>query len=330
MKTKQKLLNRKMNTWEELFQGQMAGISIILALMVISLSIFTKTFFTSINIFNILRAFSWIAICAFGECMVIITGGIDLSVGSVMAFSGLLSSMLMVQNIPILFSILAGVSAGAVIGLVNGLMITRGKLPPFIATLGTLLVGRGLCYGLTGGWPVRHLPLSFTVLGQYDIPVLGIPLPLIFVLLFAGAISIFLNKTVWGYRIYAIGGNIKTASLTGINTDYVKILVYTLAGILAAIGGILMTSRLGVAAPTAAQNYELDVIAATVVGGASLSGGEGKILGILTGAAIMQVLRTGLVLTGVSASWLPAIQGVVIVTAIMIDQARKKRKIVFN
>jgi ribose transport system permease protein len=187
---------------------------------------------------------------------------------------------------------------------------------------------RGLCYGLTGGWPVRDLPQSFRTLGQYDIPIgnIGVPLPLVFVIILAVLTSLFLSRTVWGYRIYAVGGNETATRLSGISTDRVKLMVYSLCGFLTAIGGILMTARLGVAAPTAAYGYELDVIAATVVGGVSLMGGEGTILGVLLGALFMGVLRNGLVLVGVSAYWLQAVQGLVIVTAIMLDQLRKRRQ----
>jgi ribose transport system permease protein len=290
------------------------------------LSVYTDTFLTTTNLFNILRAFSWIAISAFGQCMVIITAGIDLSVGSVMAISGLTSAMLLVRGVPVPVAVLGGLLAGLIVGVLNGLMITKGKLPPFIATLGSLLMFRGLCYGLTGGWPVRDLPQSFRNLGQYEIPIAGlnVPMPLIFMLVLAVLVSIFLTRTVAGYRIYAVGGNETATRLSGINTDRVKILVYSLCGLLTAIGGVLMTARLGVAAPTAAQGYELDVIAAAVVGGTSLMGGEGTILGVLIGAAIMQVLRNGLVLMGVSAYWLQAVQGLVIVLAIMLDQLRKR------
>ena len=149
-------------------------------------------------------------------------------------------------------------------------------------------------------------------------------MPLIFMLVLAVLTSIFLTRTVWGYRIYAVGGNETAAGLSGINTDGVKTMVYSLCGLLTAIGGVVMTARLGVAAPTAATAYELDVIAAVVVGGTSLMGGEGTILGVLVGAAIMQVLRNGLVLVGVSAYWLQVVQGLVIVVAIMLDQLRKR------
>jgi ribose transport system permease protein len=257
---------------------------------------------------------------------VIITAGIDLSVGSVMGISGLASAMLLVRGVPVPLGVAGGLLTGLLVGLLNGLMITKGKLPPFIATLGSLLMFRGLCYGLTGGWPVRDLPQSFRNLGQYDVPIAGqgVPVPLIFMLTLAVLVSIFLTRTVWGYRIYAVGGNETAARLSGINTDRVKIMVYSLCGFLTAIGGVLMTARLGVAAPTAATAYELDVIAAAVVGGTSLMGGEGTILGALIGAAIMQVLRNGLVLVGVSAYWLQAVQGLVIVVAIMLDQLRKR------
>ena len=315
-------------TWRGIVGRQEFGVVLILLVMSGFLSVYTDTFLTSTNIFNILRAFSWIAISAFGQCMVIITAGIDLSVGSVMAISGLVSAMLLVAGVSVPLAVMGGLLTGLVVGLLNGLMITKGKLPPFIATLGSLLMFRGLCYGLTGGWPVRELPLSFRNLGQYDIPIagMGVPLPLIFMLVLAVLTSIFLTRTVWGYRIYAVGGNETATRLSGVNTDGVKLLVYSLCGLVTAIGGVLMTARLGVAAPTAAQGYELDVIAAAVVGGTSLSGGEGTILGVLIGAAIMQVLRNGLVLVGVSAYWLQAVQGLVIVIAIMLDQLRKRRR----
>ncbi len=314
--------------WREVLGKPEFGVFVILLAMGIFLSLYTDTFLTSTNIFNILRAFSWIAISAFGQCMVIITAGIDLSVGSVMALAGLTSAMLLVRGVSVPVAVLAGLLAGLIVGFLNGLMITKGRLPPFIATLGSLLMARGLCYGVTGGWPVRGLPQAFRNLGQYDIPIasLGVPLPLIFMLIFAVLTSLFLSRTVWGYRIYAVGGNEMATALSGINTDRIKIMVYSLCGFLSAIGGVLMTARLGVAAPTAAQGYELDVIAAVVVGGTSTVGGEGTVLGVLIGAAIMQVLRNGLVLMGVSAYWLQAVQGLVIVVAIMLDQLRKWRR----
>lgn len=314
--------------WRSVIGRPEFGVFLILLAMSVGLSLYTDTFLTSTNIFNILRAFSWIAVSAFGQCMAIITTGIDLSVGSVMGLSGLATAMLLARGVNVPVAVLGGLLTGLIAGLLNGLMITKGKLPPFIATLGTLLMARGLCYGLTGGWPVRDLPQSFRNLGQYDVPIagMGVPLPLIFLLVIGVIMSTFLGRTVWGYRIYALGGNETATALSGINTNRVKLMVYSLGGFLTAIGGVLMTARLGVAAPTAANGYELDVIAAAVVGGTSMKGGEGTILGVLIGAAIMQVLRNGLVLMGVSAYWLQAVQGLVIVVAIMLDQLRRRER----
>ncbi|ACI19619.1 ABC transporter permease [Dictyoglomus thermophilum] len=306
---------------------QELGILVILFLLSLFLSLTTETFLTSTNIFNILRAFSWIAISGFGILMVIITGGIDLSVGSVMAMAGLITAMMLKANFGVFLSILGGIFIGGLIGFINGILISKTNLPPFIATLGTMNIARGFCYGVTGGWPVRDLPKSFITLGQYDVPFLGvgIPLPVIFMIVLGIITSIFLNRTSWGYKIYAVGGNEQAARLSGINTGRIKVLVYTLCGALTAIGGILMTARLGVAAPTAALGYELDVIAAAVIGGASLTGGEGTVLGVIIGAAIMQVLRTGMVLLGFPAYWQPSAIGAIIILAIMFDQYRKRR-----
>jgi ribose transport system permease protein len=308
-------------------RAQEAGILLVLILMGIFLTFQTGTFLTSRNLFNVLRAFSWIAISAFGEILVIITAGIDLSVGSTMALSGLVTALALTSGWPVIPGIIAGLLTGVVIGLINGGLISKAKLPPFIATLGMMSIARGICYGLTNGQPVRGLPESFSLLGQYDLPVgdWQIPLPVILMVVIAIIMSLFLSRTVWGYRIYALGGNEQATGLSGINTGRVKVLVYTLCGFLTAIGGLLMTARLGVAAPTAALGYELDIIAAVVIGGTSLFGGEGTILGVLIGAAIMQVLRNGLVLLGFPAYWQPAAIGLVIVIAITLDQLRKRR-----
>jgi ribose transport system permease protein len=312
--------------WRDLVARPEFGVFLIMLVLVVALTATTDTFLTATNVSNILRAFSWIAISAFGQCMVIITAGIDLSVGSVMGISGLAGAMLLVRGVPVPLAVAGGLLTGLLVGLLNGLMITKGKLPPFIATLGSMFIFRGLCYGLTGGWPVRELPQSFRNLGQTDVSIagFGIPVPFLFALALAVITSLFLTRTMWGYRIYAVGGNETATRLSGISTDRVKILVYSLCGFLTAVGGILMTARLGVAAPTAANAYELDVIATVVVGGTSLMGGEGTILGVLLGAAFMQVLRNGLVLWGVSAYWLQAVQGLIIVSAIMLDQLRKR------
>lgn len=313
--------------WRRFLTTQEFGVFVILALMCLFLSLTTENFFTSTNIFNVLRAFSWIAIAAFGEIVVIIIAGIDLSVGSTMALAGLAAGFAFAADQPMGVGLVAGILTGAAVGMVNGLIVTKGKLPAFIATLGTMSIGRGLCYGLTNGQPLTEIPDSFRFLGQYDLPFLGvkIPLPVIYMVVLAIIMGFFLARTIWGYRIYALGGNEQATALSGINVERLKLLVFTLSGLLAGVGGVIMTARLGVAAPTAANGYELDVIAAVFIGGASTSGGEGSIVGALMGAAIMQVLRNGLVLLGFPAYWQPAAIGLVIVITLMLDKYRKRR-----
>lgn len=304
-------------------RNQLAALLVILGGMVLLLSFLTSTFLTANNIFNVLRAFSWIAIASFGQSIVIIGGGIDLSAGSNMAFAGIITAMLLLAGYSVIFSVLVGLLVTLGIGFLNGLMVSKTKLPPFIATLGTMSIVRGFCYGMTQGWPVRNLPRSFMFLGQTDI--WRVPLPAIIMIGLAVLCAILLEKTKLGYHVYAVGGNEYAASLVGINTGRVKTIAFTLSGLFAGIGGLLMTARLGVAAPTAAQGYELDIIAAAVIGGISLTGGEGSVWGALIGAAIMQILRNALVLMGFPAYWQPAAIGAVIIGAVMIDMYRKRK-----
>ncbi|BAL98658.1 MULTISPECIES: ABC transporter permease [Caldilinea] len=314
--------------WYRAINVQELGILVIFLAWVIFLSLATDTFLTTRNVFNMLRAFSWIAIAAFGQCMVILTGGIDLSVGSNMALSGLAAAILAVNNVPTPLAILGGILTGGLIGLCNGLLVTRFRLPPFIATLGMLSIARGITYGVTGGWPVRQLPADFNQIGQFDVMIGSwpVPVPVLVMVVLAILVSLFLSRTVTGRHIYAVGGNEEAARVSGIKTQSVKLFVYISCGVLAAIGGILMTARLGVAAPTAAEGYELDIIAAAVIGGVSLFGGEGTILGVLIGAALMQTIRTGLNLLGFPTYWQPAAIGAVILLAVTFDQWRKRRR----
>ncbi|MCX6089625.1 MAG: ABC transporter permease [Atribacterota bacterium] len=319
--------DRSPSMGQRLLKNQVFTIFLILLTMVAFLGIFTSTFLTATNIFNVLRAFSWIAIAAFGQSMVVIGGGIDLSCGSTMAFAGITAAMLMVVGVNVILSILISLGIGAFLGFLNGVMVSKTRLPPFIATMGMMSILRGFCYGLTNGWPVRDLPRSFLILGQRDLNILiwKVPLPALIMIFLAFISFIYLGKTKVGYHIYAVGGNEYAASLAGIDAHRVKYVIYTLSALFASVGGILMTSRLGVAAPTAAQGYELDIIAAAVIGGISLDGGEGNVWGALIGAAIMQILRNALVLMGFPAYWQPSAIGAVIIGAVMIDQYRKKR-----
>ena len=296
------------------------GVALILLALCVVLTLSTDRFLTQTNLFSVMRAFSFIAIIAIGECMVIISGGVDLSVGSIFGFSGLIAAIALNRwgwSIPA--GIVTGMVVGTGFGMVNGGLITKLRIPPFIATLGMLSVVRGLAYAITSGYPVR-VPSEFNVLGQgYMGPV---PYPVIYMAVLALIFSLFLKKTVLGRRIYAIGGNEEASAISGIRVDRVKLLVYTLAGLLAGISGVISIARLGVAQSTAGLGWELDVVAAVIIGGASLSGGKGTILGAILGAAIMGVLRNGLVLLNVSPYWQQAVIGLVIIIAIAADQMR--------
>lgn len=299
------------------------GVLLILVAIVVFLSLTTREFLTVENIFTVILNISFIAIMSFGMTMVIITAGIDLSVGSTLGLSSVVMGILMHDHkISSLISVLIGLAVGTLCGLTNGLLITKARLVPFISTLGMLSIGRGLAYVLTRGWPISPFPRSFTFHGQ---GMLGpIPLPVIYMGIIGLMAHIFLRYTITGRRIYAVGGNINAAKLVGIKTDRILLLVYTLNGFLAGFAGFLLTAWLGVAQPNAGQGYELDVIAATVIGGTSLSGGEGSVVGSLLGAIIMGVLRNGMILLGVSSFWQQVVIGAVIIIAIAIDQMRRR------
>lgn len=332
--------------WRSVFSGQEIGVFFVLLVMILYLSLKTDTFTSSQNLQNIALSFSWIAIAAFGQTLVIITSGIDLSAGSVMGLSGLAAAVMIsgekspwaeevaekmvVSGDYVPLALLAGCAMGALCGFINGALIAWANLPPFIATLGTMSIARGICYGWTSGWPVRELNDSFRNIGQGEIPILGyeLPYPTAIMLVLVVIMTIFLARTIWGYRIYAIGGNEQAAQLSGINTSRVKLMAYTVAGLMFGLGGTLMTARLGVAAPTAAQGYELDIIAAVFIGGASVKGGKGTMIGTLIGAAIMQILRNGLNLLGYDPYWQPAAIGATIILAIMFDRARQNPQLV--
>jgi ribose/xylose/arabinose/galactoside ABC-type transport system permease subunit len=301
-----------------------AGIVTVLLILCLLLAVATRTFLTADNLFNVVRNYSDIAISALGITMVLITGGIDLSVGSIMAFAGLVCALgLMVLHLPVLLAILLGLLGGGLIGLCNGLLIQRLRLPPFIATLGMLGVARGIVVGTTNGQVVHNFPESFTHIGQgYVGPV---PIPVIVLLVMAVLVGLFLAYHAWGTYIYAIGGNETSALLTGLPVGRVKIFVYIMSGILSGLAGVLVVSRLGVSAPTQASGYELNVIASAVIGGVSLNGGRGTVLGAVLGAMIIGVLYNALVLLSVPTYWQQAFIGGIIIIAALIDIYRQGR-----
>ncbi|MDR2019618.1 MAG: ABC transporter permease [Treponema sp.] len=302
------------------------GIVIILLAMCLILTIAVgRVFLSSDNLVSVVRQFSFIAIMAIGESIVIMTGGIDLSVGSIFAFASVIGCMVMTKlNLGTAGGLLSGLLVGAGMGAANGLFITRLKLPPFIATLGMMSIARGLSFGVTGGFPISMLPDSFKFIGQGYVGF--VPAPVIILILLTVIFGVFMHKSITGRRIYAIGGNEEAARLSGVRIERIKILVYTLSGLLAGLAGLMTAGRLGVAQSTAGNGYEMDAISATIIGGASLAGGVGNIAGPILGAAIMQVLRNGLVLTGVSAYWQQAVLGAVIIIAVAFDKLRQIKK----
>jgi ribose transport system permease protein len=299
------------------------GILVILVVMSAVLAFASDQFLTQENLLSVFRQFSFIGIVAIGQCLVIITGGIDLSVGSIFAFAGVTSAFAMTKlGMGVPTGLAVGLASGLAFGLLNGLFVTRLRLPPFIATLGTLSIARGLSYALTSGFPLPNLPPAFKFIGQGYVGV--VPVPVILLVALGVVFSLFLGNTILGRRIYATGSNEEAARVSGVNTRTVKMIVYGLSGTLAGFAGMATAARLGVAQSTAGAGYELDAIAAVIIGGASVTGGVGTVLGTIVGAAVMGVLRNGLILLSVSAYWQQTVVGVVVILAVTIDLVRHR------
>jgi ribose transport system permease protein len=265
-----------------------------------------------------------VAIIAVGMTFVIITAGIDLSVGSVLAFSGIVMASALHAGVPPPAGMLTGLAAGFLCGMLNGLLITRGRLPPFISTLGMMSVARGAALVFTEGRPISGFPESFRSVSTGE--VFHIPSPVILLLATYCIAHVVLTKTKFGRHIYAIGGNEEAAILSGIDVHLYKAIVYSLSGMFSGLAAILLTARLNSAQPIAGIMYELDAIAAAVIGGTSLMGGEGKVFGTLIGALIMGVLRNGLNLLGISSFVQQLVIGSVIILAVLIDMRLKARR----
>ncbi|MCY7486708.1 ribose ABC transporter permease RbsC [Paenibacillus alvei] len=293
-----------------------------LFILIVIVSILNPSFLEPLNILNLLRQVSINALIAFGMTFVILTGGIDLSVGSTLALSSAFVANMLVAGYDPILSILAGCLLGGVMGMINGLLVTQGKMAPFIATLATMTIFRGLTLVYTDGNPITGLgdSMTFQLFGRgYQF---GIPVPAITMIIAFAVLWVILHKTAFGRKTYAIGGNEKAAIVSGIKVSRVKIMIYSLAGMLSALAGAILTSRLNSAQPTAGTSYELDAIAAVVLGGTSLSGGRGRIVGTLIGALIIGTLNNGLNLLGVSSFYQMVVKGIVILIAVLID--RKK------
>lgn len=300
-----------------------------LALMVIALSLVSDKFLSADNGWNILRQISVNLCLSTGMTLVILSGGIDLSVGAVLAFGGAVAAGLLRNGIflpafavgfqaTVAGAIVAGVGAGAALGWFNGWAITRFKLPPFVATLGMLSIARGLTMLWTHGFPITGLGPAFGYIGT-GAP-LGVPMPVWIVAALVGIFLVVLQRTPFGRHLYAVGGNERAALLTGLRVNRVKLIVYTLGGALSGAAGLIVTARLDSAQPNAGLGYELDSIAAVVIGGTSLSGGRGSLGGTVLGCLIIGVLNNGLFLLDVSPFWQQVIKGVVILLAVAIDK----------
>lgn len=305
-----------------------------LMVMIILMSFLSDKFLTVENGWNVMRQISVNVCISMGMTIVILTGGIDLSVGSILAISGAVAAGLLKNGIELpglnLFIgftfvgvLLAGTGIGSALGYVNGLAITRFKVPPFVATLAMLTMARGLTMLWTGGFPITGLGPHFGKIGTGWF--LGIPVPVWITAVLVFIMFVITKKTVLGRYIYAIGGNESAAFLSGINVEKVKRQVYMLAGALSAIGGLIITSRLDSAQPNAGMGFELDSIAAVVIGGTSLSGGKGSVLGTVQGALIIGVLNNSLVLLNVSPFWQQVIKGLVILLAVITDKMSSKK-----
>lgn len=300
------------------------GTIIGLILLCAFFAILSPYFFTVSNLLNVAQQSAIIAVISVGMTFVIITAGIDLSVGSVLAFAGVTLASALHAGLPVPLAIMIGFATGFGCGLLNGVLISFGKLPPFIATLGMMSIARGAALWYTDGRPISGFDDGFRFLATGEI--FHIPVAVIIMIVVYIIAHFVLTKTKLGRYTYAIGGNEEAAILSGINVKLYKNIIYGIAGLLSALGAVLLTARLNSAQPIAGIMYELDAIAATVIGGTSLMGGQGTVIGTLIGALIIGVLRNGLNLLGVSSFIQQIVIGSVIIGAILLDTALKKQK----
>ena len=310
------------------------GAFIALALLVIGLSLVSPEFRAPSNFMNLLRQATFNGLIAFGMTCVILSDGIDLSVGSTYALSAIVCAELIMHGMPAIVAILVALIVGTLLGVISGLLVTKGRLQPFIATLITMTAYRGLAMILTDGKPISRLAESLTS-GSFLFKALGkgnlvsifnenikLPIPALILILAFLAFYFFLNKTTYGRRIYATGSNAKCANLVGVNTSKIKISVYAISGFMSALAGLIMISRLNSAQPDMGSGFELDAIAAVALGGTSMSGGRGKITGTVAGVLIIAVLNNGLNIMEVQSYYQSVIKAIVILVAVLSDRKR--------
>jgi ribose transport system permease protein len=309
--------------------GQVVSLAVVLILLFLLFSICTDSFFSGPNLINIARQVSFVGIAAIGATMVLLIGGIDLSIGSLVALTGVSAASLMVNTaIPPFVCMLIGILVGTVGGVVNGLVITRLKIPALITTLATLTIYRGISYTSVGGLPVFGLPKGTFLWFEEGVMAIGkgyiwiIPVPVILMAICFALGWIFLYRTYMGRFIYALGGNEEAARLSGIKTDRVQMIVYAIAGTLAGLTGMMIMARVNSGQPSVAAGFELEVITAVVLGGVSISGGRGSLWGVLLGVIIIGVLNNGLIIMNISEYNQLVIRGLVLLIAVGMDQLR--------
>ena len=293
-----------------------------LVLLCIVITIVTPNFLSVSNITNVFTQVSVNAIIAIGMTFVILTGGIDLSVGSTLAISSAVGASIVKLTGNVFLAIIVAAVIGIAVGLINGLLVSKGKLQAFIVTLATMTIFRGATLVFTDGTPISKLPEAFVKIGNGKLGFM--PIPVIITIIIAIIAVYALSQTRFGRYLYALGGNEDASRLSGINTDKIKTLVYVVSGFASAIAGVIITSRIGSASPNAGTGFELDAIAAVVIGGTSLAGGEGTITGTLIGALIIGVLNNGLNLMNVSPFYQSIVKGLVILIAVLLDKKSRK------
>jgi ribose transport system permease protein/inositol transport system permease protein len=300
------------------------GIFACLVALFVFFSIFSKSFLSVNNMINILRQISITGICAVGMTTVILTSGIDLSVGSVIGFTAVFGAIIMTSGVPIILAVVIVLAIGLLAGAISATCITYLNIPPLITTLGFMTALRGAVYLISKGMPIYGVPVEFKFLGQGD--VFGIPVSvLIMVVVFIFGF-ILLNKTVFGRSVYGIGGNQEATRLSGVNIKKVIYKVYMLEGFLAALAGLILMSKVNSGQPSAGDGYEMDIITAVVLGGVSVSGGEGKILKVIIGVIFMGVLANGMLMMNTIEYWQRVVKGLVLIIAVAIDIYSKKKR----
>ena len=322
MKTNSKLSKNK--PFSDIFKSTTFAVLIITALIAVVVHAVTGNFFSNYNVSTVIRQISFIALVSFGQTLVLLTGGIDLSVASIAAFCSMTTALLMTQaGVNPFISLFIALALGAILGCLNGLLIHYIKLTPFIVTLATGSVFTGIVYVITRGMPIVGIPDSVSIIGQGMLAGV-LPYPTIIMFINLILIVLMLKYTSFGRHIYAIGGNEYASSIVGIRVGHVKVLVYTLSGLLASLAGVLMVLRLASSQVNIGEDWNMPSITAAVLGGTSMSGGSGNVVGSFIGALLMGVLSNSITLLGISSYWNDIVTGIVILVAVIIDALREK------